>query len=156
MKIRNVKSSDYKLIIPVLNDWWNGRQMTDKLPKLFFDHFQETSYIVEENGEIVGFLIGFLSQTRNNEAYIHFVGIHPKYRQIGIGRKLYLTFFNKVQENGVKTVRCVTSPENKNSIAYHTKLGFVIEKGNTIVDGIDVHSNYDGVKQNRVLFVKTL
>ncbi|WP_254068526.1 GNAT family N-acetyltransferase [Brevibacillus sp. 7WMA2] len=53
--------------------------MADMLPKLFFEHFTYTasfSFIAEKNGELLGFLIGFLSQTHRDEAYIHFVGIH--------------------------------------------------------------------------------
>lgn len=156
MNIRNVQSSDYKLIISVLNDWWNGRQMADMLPKLFFDHFQDTSYIVEDNGEVIGFLIGFISQSRNKEAYIHFAGVHPQYRQHGVGRRLYETFFNAVKIRGVENVRCVTSPVNKSSIAYHKKMGFVIEKGDKIVDGVDIHLDYDGKGGDRVLFMKRL
>lgn len=30
--------------------------MSNKLPKLFFDHFTNTSFVVEKVGEIVGFL----------------------------------------------------------------------------------------------------
>jgi ribosomal protein S18 acetylase RimI-like enzyme len=66
--------------------------MSDKLPKLFFDHFKNTSFIAEKDGKIVGFLIGFLSQTYPEEAYIHFVGVHPDYRKHGIGRQLYNDF----------------------------------------------------------------
>ncbi|MBE9914195.1 GNAT family N-acetyltransferase [Paenibacillus donghaensis] len=156
MNIRNVRSSDHKLIIQVLNDWWNGRQMADMLPKLFFDHFQDTSYIVEDNGEVIGFLIGFISQSRSKEAYIHFVGVHPQYREHGVGRRLYETFFNAVKIRGVENIRCVTSPVNKSSIAYHKKMGFVIEKGDKIVDGVDVHLDYDGKGGDRVLFMKRL
>jgi ribosomal protein S18 acetylase RimI-like enzyme len=130
--------------------------MADMLPKLFFDHFQDTSYIVEDNGEVIGFLIGFISQSRNKEAYIHFVGVHPQYREHGVGRSLYETFFNAVKIRGVENVRCVTSPVNKSSIAYHKKMGFVIEKGDKIVDGVDVLLDYDGKGGDRVLFVKRL
>jgi len=98
MKIRTVNSSDYHVIFPVINDWWGGRQMSDMLPKLFFDHFQNTSFIAEIDGKIVGFLIGFLSQSRNDEAYIHFVGVHPEYRKQNIARKLYNQFFRVVKE----------------------------------------------------------
>ncbi len=59
MKIRSVEGADYYVISPLINEWWNGRQMSDMLPKLFFDHFQNTSFIAEEEGEIRGFLIGF-------------------------------------------------------------------------------------------------
>lgn len=37
--------------------------------------------------------------------------------------------FNVVKQNDRNIVRCVTSPVNKVSIAYHIKMGFEIEKG---------------------------
>jgi len=156
MKIRTVNSSDYHVISPVINDWWGGRQMSDMLPKLFFDHFQNTSFIAEIDGKIVGFLIGFLSQSRNDEAYIHFVGVHPEYRKQNIARKLYNQFFRVVKEQGRNIVRCVTSPINKTSIAFHTKMGFKIEKGNQEVNGLTIFNDYDGPGQDRVLFIKKL
>jgi len=156
MNIRPVKSSDYYVISPLINDWWGGRNMSDMLPKLFFDHFTHTSFIAEKENHIVGFLIGFLSQTHINEAYIHFVGVHPKYRKHKIGNQLYESFFNVVKQNGRNIVRCVTSPVNKGSIAYHTKMGFKIEKGDKEIEGVSVNSDYDGPNQDRILFVKYL
>lgn len=156
MHIRTVQSTDYYIISPLVNEWWGGRQMSDKLPKLFFDQFQNTSFIAEQEGEIVGFLIGFLSQSNSTEAYIHFVGVHPGYRKQQIGKSLYFEFFRVVKENGRSIVRCITSPVNKASIAYHTKMGFEIEEGDRKVDGFSVKSNYDGQGQDRVLFLKQL
>ncbi|MGG3572594.1 GNAT family N-acetyltransferase [Bacillus gobiensis] len=156
MHIRNVQSSDYYIISPLINDWWGGRQMSDMLPKLFFDHFQNTSFIAEKEGEIIGFLIGFLSQSSPADAYIHFVGVHPDYRKQQIGKQLYVEFFREVKENGRSIVRCITSPVNKASIDYHTRMGFIIEKGDKTVDGISVKSNYDGQNHDRVLFLKQL
>src|SRR5690242_10911110 len=94
--LRPVEPSDYTPIIQVVDAWWDGRAMHDMLPKLFFVHFRETSFIAEAGGERVGFLIGFVSQTHPQEAYIHFVGVHPKYRMAGVGRRLYDTFFQVV------------------------------------------------------------
>ncbi|WP_027408432.1 GNAT family N-acetyltransferase [Anoxybacteroides tepidamans] len=157
MRLRPVQASDYYAISPVINEWWGGRQMADMLPKLFFDHFRNTSFIIEQDGTIVGFLIGFLSQTYPEEAYIHFVGVHPDYRKHGIGRRLYGEFFAAVKKHGRSIVRCVTSPVNKGSIAFHTKMGVEIEKnGDKEVDGIPVYADYDGPNQDRVLFVKKL
>ncbi|UNL83371.1 GNAT family N-acetyltransferase [Priestia koreensis] len=156
MKIRSVKSTDYYTISPLINDWWGGRNMVDMLPKLFFDHFQQTSFVVEENEVVVGFLIGFLSQSNADEAYIHFVGVHPNWRKHRIGSKLYEHFFQVIQNEGRHIVRCITSPVNKTSIAYHTKLGFEVEEGNMNIDGVSVHQNYDGEGKERVLFVKNL
>ena len=156
MEIRNIKQSDYYVISPLLNEWWNGRQMIDKLPKLFFDHFSNTSFIAEKDGEIIGFLIGFLSQSHIDEGYIHFVGVHPAHRGCSIGKQLYHTFFETIKRYGRSVVRCITSPVNKTSIAYHIRMGFEIEGGNRLVNGIAVHSNYDGPERERVLFVKRL
>lgn len=156
MEFRLVESSDFTIISPLVNEWSAGRQMADMLPKLFFVHFNNTSFIAEKDGKIVGFLIGFVSQSHSNEGYIHFVGVHPEYRKHHIGKKLYHQFFNAVKENGRNIVRAVTSPVNKVSIAYHIKMGFEIEKGDKEVGGISVVADYDGPNHDRVLFTKKL
>ncbi|OEH94251.1 GNAT family N-acetyltransferase [Bacillus solimangrovi] len=156
MNIRTAKSTDYEVISPVINEWWGGRQMAQMLPKLFFVHFNNTSFIAEKDGKVVGFLIGFLSQTYADDAYIHFVGVHPEHRKHNVGKRLYTEFFNVVKEYERKFVRAITSPVNQGSIAYHTKMGFEIVKGDREVNGVSVHTNYDGLGQDRVLFVKEM
>jgi hypothetical protein len=61
-QIRHISPADYRSIIAVLDEWWGGRQMSAMLPKLFFTHFCDTSFIVESDGKVIGFLIGLLSQ----------------------------------------------------------------------------------------------
>ncbi len=156
MRIRHAASSDYDPIISNLNDWFGGRLMSDMLPKLFFVHFRETSFIAEEDNQIIGFLAGFRSQTFADEAYIHFVGVHPNYRKQGVGRALYGRFFETVKQHGPTVVRCITGPLNKRSIAFHRRMGFQIEPQDTTVDGVAVYRNYDGPENDRVLFVKKL
>ncbi|TCP59326.1 acetyltransferase (GNAT) family protein [Tumebacillus sp. BK434] len=147
MELREVAEADYAYVMRVIDSWWGGRPMAAMLPKLFFVHFRDTSFVLEEAGEIVAFLIGFVSQTFPNEAYIHFVGVHPEYRSMRLGNRLYETFFQRVQARGCDTVRCVTSPVNQGSVAFHTRMGFAIEK---------VAEEYDGQGQSRVLFVKKI
>lgn len=166
MQLRNAEPSDYYFVASVINDWWGGRNMRDMLPKLFFTHFRDTSFIVQENASIenasiadaniIGFLNGFLSQTYPEQAYIHFVGVHPDYRKAGVARLLYETFFDTVRAKGRTSVHCVTSPVNKTSIAFHLRMGFEIEPGDVEVDGVSAHSNYDGKGESRVLFTKQL
>ncbi|MEJ8548791.1 GNAT family N-acetyltransferase [Brevibacillus borstelensis] len=156
MNIRHARESDYIPVISVIDDWWGGRHMADMLPKLFFQHFQNTSFVVEKDSEMIAFLIGFVSQTDPKQAYIHFIGVHPEYRKDGIAKRLYEMFSDKARERGCELIRCVTSPVNKTSIAFHTRMGFRIEKGNGEVDGISVFVNYDGKGQDRVLFLKEI
>ncbi|MFD1067792.1 GNAT family N-acetyltransferase [Oceanobacillus locisalsi] len=156
MEIRHLQSADYDVLIPQINEWWGGRDMAGMLPKLFFNHFKNTSFIVEDEGKIAGFVIGFLSQDQLDEAYIHFVGVHPDYRKKNIGKTLYETFFTKVKGADRKIIRSITSPVNKTSIAFHQKMGFVMEQGDKTVDGIAVKANDDGVGNDRILFRKEI
>jgi len=130
--------------------------MSDMLPKLFFVHFRETSFVAEAEGKIVGFLIGFVSQTFPDQAYIHFAGVHPDYRRKGLAGNLYRHFFEISRNHGCRVVHCVTSPVNKVSIAFHLRMGFSIEQGDKLIEGISVAENYDGHGGDRVLFIKLL
>lgn len=130
--------------------------MSAMLPKLFFVHFQPTSFVAEQDGEIVGFVTGFISQTFSTEAYIHFVGVHPGFRKGGIARALYEKFFVVARNFDCRIVRCVTSPANKDSISFHRRMGFSVEASEKIIDGIPVIERYDGKGEDRVLFFKAL
>lgn len=130
--------------------------MADMLPKLFFVHFRQTSFVAEHSGNVVGFLIGFISQTFRSEAYIHFAGVHPEFRKRGLGCALYERFFEAVKKAGCGAVRCVTSPVNKGSVAFHLRMGFTMEPAKRSIEGIPIAENYDGKGEDRVLFYKRL
>jgi len=143
--IRPAEPADYASVIAVIDDWWGGRPMAAMLPKLFFIHFRDTSFVAEEDGQVVGFLCGFRSQTHEDEAYIHFVGVDPSQRGSGLGRKLYERFFAAVAPRTI--VRAVTAPVNERSVAFHQALGFEVER---------VDEDYDGRGEARVLLRKRL
>ena len=156
MEIRHLEERDYPGVIAVIDQWWGGRHMADMLPKLFFVHFRDTSFAIEADGELIAFLAGFVSQTDPRQAYIHFVGIHPAQRGRGRGRQLYARFFDAARLRGCAAVRCVTSPVNAGSIAFHTRMGFQIEKATGERGGVPCTIDYDGAGQDRVQFVKFL
>ena len=145
--IRHARPSDYGRIIGRVNVWWGGRDMAPALPQLFFLHFDGTSFVAEDGDTLAGFLCGFLSQTKPDEAYIHFVGVSPERRGEGIGRALYEHFFAEARKQDRSIVRCVTSPANQDSIAFHEALGFEVER---------VAQDYDGPGEDRVLLCKRL
>jgi predicted GNAT superfamily acetyltransferase len=148
VEIRHAHPSDYGRVIARVNAWWGGREMAPMLPRLFFVHFEGTSYVVDdEDGQLAAFLIGFHSQSDADEAYVHFVGVAPERRGEGLGRRLYERFFADALSAGRTVVRCVTSPANEGSVAFHRALGFEAER---------IAENYDGPGEDRVLFVKHL
>ena len=145
MLIRQLESDDYARVIEVVDHWWGGRQMAAMLPKLFFVHFRDTSFAAADGDGLAGFLCGFRSQTHEDEAYVHFVGVDPEQRGSGLGRALYERFFEAVAPRTV--VRAVTSPANERSVAFHRALGFEVER---------VDEDYDGRGEPRVLLVRNL
>jgi len=148
VEIRHARPSDYGRVIARVNVWWGGREMAPMLPKLFFLHFDGTSFVADrEDGELAGFLVGFLSQSNDEEAYVHFVGVAPEERGSGLGRTLYERFFEAVRAEGRTVVRCVTSPSNQASLSFHRALGFESER---------VARDYDGRGEDRVVLVKRL
>jgi len=158
--LRQPTVEDHRRVLEVMDPWWGGvggavgaAWRAAAMPRLFFEHFAGTSMLLERDGELVGFLIGFLSQSQLQEAYVHFVGVAPGLRGRGVGAALYRRFFALVQGLGRTRVRCITSPANRGSIAFHRALGFGVEAGDAVVDGVPVVRDHDGPGHDRVSFV---
>jgi len=130
--------ADYERVMGVMPDWWGGRDLRSMLPKIFFEHFRRTSLVVEHEDELIGFLIGFICPDHDDEAYIHFAGVHPAWRRAGLARDLYRRFFAIARAAGRPAVRAVTGPANTSSIAFHAAIGFKILPGDEEVDGLPV------------------
>jgi hypothetical protein len=133
--IRKAEPADHDKIIAALQNWWGGRDLTAMLPRLFLNHFSNTSFVIEKEAEMIGFLIGFISPSLKNEAYVHFMGVHPDFRKKGIGTLLYERFFEICRNHGRNIIRACTSPVNKGSVAFHKRIGFQLEPGDDEIDG---------------------
>ena len=53
-------------------------------------------------------------------------------------------------------VRSCTSPVNRDAFGFHRKMGFTIEPGDTVIDGIPVTLDYNRTGDPKVLFTKHL
>ncbi len=144
--LRAATAADYDRIAAVIDDWW-GRPVSHALPRLFLDHFHTTSTVAEADGDLAGFLIGFLSPSLPDAAYIHFVGVHPDHRRSGLARVLYERFFELAAADSRTVVRAVTAPVNERSIAFHRALGFTVS---------DPVPGYDGPGDVKVRFERPL
>lgn len=122
-QIRAARPDDYDAIVRVVDKWW-GRPVATAIPRLFLDHFFTTSAVAESNGQLVGFLVGFMSPSSPTDAYIHFVGVHPTLRGKGLARELYERFFDAARADGRTSVHAITAARNRQSIAFHRRMGF--------------------------------
>lgn len=146
IRVRTAEAADYDRIVAVVDDWW-GRPVRQVLPRLFLDHFHGTSFIAERGEALAGFVVGFLSPSAADTAYIHFVGVDPRLRGRGLARLLYEKFFGLAAAHGRNVVRAITAPVNTGSVAFHSAMGFAVT--GPVAD-------YDGPSAAKVLFERAL
>ncbi|WDP89858.1 MAG: GNAT family N-acetyltransferase [Desulfobacter sp.] len=129
MNIRHPNVSDYDRVLGVMVNWWGGRDLRNKVYKGLFIHFTNTSFLAEnEEGALVAFLLGYLSQTHENEGFINWMGVHPAHRNRGIGRLLCERFFDIARSHGKTRVTSSTAIINTASMNWHKHMGFTVEK----------------------------
>ncbi len=117
----------------MVDEWW-GRPVSARVPRLFLDHFHSTSLVVELDDEAVAFLIGFVSPSIPNVAYIHFVGVDPAHRAKSFGRQLYHRFFETARTHDCSQVWAITNNVNESSITFHHRMGFEVSD---LIDSYD-------------------
>ncbi len=82
---RHPVPDDHGRVVAVLDSWWGGlggpdgaRQRALLLSRLFFEHFSDSSWVVEDAaGDLRAFLVGFMSSAQPEVGHVHFVGVDP-------------------------------------------------------------------------------
>lgn len=155
-RVRALAAEDYVRVATLADAWSRGRFIGVALPRSFFQHFANTSLVMEQGGDIVGVLIGFQSQTEPAVAYVHYAAVSPRCRRQGLGRQLYERFFERVASLGCNEVQAIAPPVNSGLIAFHRQLAFDVVDAGGFACGIFVSLDYAGPGQHRVLFRKRL
>jgi predicted GNAT superfamily acetyltransferase len=156
--LRRPTERDHASVVGVIVEWWNlpgTSHLPLLLPRLFFQHFADTSLIATDAAGLAAFLIGFRSASQPGAAYIHFVGVRPDLRSSGLARTLYETFFAESKAAGCHRVDAITGPGNRGSQAFHAAMGFETS-GDTEIDGVLAWRDYDGPGEHRVGFSRRL
>ncbi|HMH91610.1 MAG TPA: N-acetyltransferase [Streptosporangiaceae bacterium] len=143
---RAARPADYDAIAAVVDDWW-GRPVLGALPRLFLDHFHDSSLAVDGAAGLQAFLVGILSPSQPDRAYIQFVGVSPAARGRGLARQLYEEFFALARGDGRRLVSAVTAPVNSGSVAFHRAMGF------TVTGPV---AGYDGPGHDKIYFERRL
>jgi ribosomal protein S18 acetylase RimI-like enzyme len=157
--IRELREADFAAIRARVDAWW-GRPVQDSLLRLFFEHFLPMSRAAEvpagalpgeaEAADIVGFIVGFQSQTHPAIAYAHYIAVAPEFRQQGLATQLYEAFFSDARARGCTTVECITAPINAPSLAFHRRIGFELIPSAHLIEGVPVCLDHDGPGRHRV------
>lgn len=124
---------------------WPSFLERNSIYHIFCKHFSDTCFVAELDGGVRGFLLGFLSQTNRDQAYIHLVAVDPDCQRRGIARTLYQTFTQAVRKMGRRRINLIVNPDNIPSLAFHEGLGFQADvAGTVLVDGTLAVRDYNG------------
>jgi ribosomal protein S18 acetylase RimI-like enzyme len=145
MITRGITKTDYDTIVAVLDRWWGGPS-GERAHPVFFYELGEHALIAEEDGVLVGFLLGFISDGSPRTGYVHLVGIHPEHRRRSVGKLLYLQFAERAKAAGAERIKAITAVGNEGSDHFHRALGF------TCVE----EPSYAGEGRARLVFMRDL
>jgi len=152
METRKITKADFDRIVEVIDHWWGGPISTFAHP-IFFYELGDMALVVEAEGEMIGFLLGFVANhpgeaTGSSEriGYVHLVGIHPEHRRRGVGRLLYATFTQAAVAAGCTKLKAITTTGYEGSLRFHLAQGWHARE----VD------DYAGPGRKRIVFTKEL
>jgi GNAT superfamily N-acetyltransferase len=155
MDVRRITKRDFDRIVEVIDHWWGGPLGTFAHP-IFFYELGGQALVVEKDGEMIGFLLGFVVHGSDppepvgsdapHTGYVHLVGIHPDHRRKGVGRLLYQRFTEACKAVGCVKMKAITAFGNEGSIRFHAALGWDIQE-------ID---DYAGPERRRIVFTRSL
>ena len=135
---RTAEPEDAPAVAAAIDDWWSHAHMVHGVCPQLFQHMGDTCLIVEDGGEMVAFLVGFMSQRLPACGYVHYTGVRPDLRGRGIGREMYRRFAEMTRARGRTEIFAEVGTWNVDSIAFHKSFGFVLLPGDDVVDGTPV------------------
>ena len=145
MQTREITKEDFDEIVEVIDRWWDGPMSTFAHP-IFFYELGDKALIVESDGVMIGFLLGFIAHHPVKTGYVHLVGIHPDCRRKGVGRALYDEFARRARLQGAVRLKAITTPGNQGSVEFHRANGYDVQ----LVD------DYAGPNRARYVFTRDL
>ena len=154
--MRHLVEADHARVLAVVDQWF-GRGIHRLVPRLWFRHFTSTSWLAESaGGELLGFLIGFVSPDDPTESVIVLVGVEPNHRRRGIGRELVERFVGGAHSAGARRASALTWPDEPRAVRFLRAVGFSSDEGRATrpLYGVPSVPDYEGEREDRALFVR--
>jgi GNAT superfamily N-acetyltransferase len=158
MLVRNVFDKDFLDIVGKSREWADVVIERESIYHVMTAHFRSTCFVAEDHGIMIGYLLGFRSQSHPHQAYMHLVQVDPAIRGHGVGRRMYERFERAAREMGCTELVTTSRPQNKVGMAFYEGVGFkAVETGETIeVEGVRAIKDYNGPGKHIVLWRKNI
>ena len=157
--LRHATEDDQPRIVAVGDHWFAGRRIWPLLVRAWFRDFGGTSLVADApDGSPRGFLLGYRSPARPDEAILHLLGVDPNHRRRGLGRSLVDAFATDAAAAGASVVRAVAWPDDPIAIAFFRAVGFVPEagSGSQRLYGVPAYADFEADGEDRAVFLRSL
>lgn len=119
--IRNFEERDLREIVDIVGTALN----TNYDPLLFisiYETWPQGFLVAEENGRILGFIAGIISN--ETDARVLMIAVRRHFRRRGIGRELMSSFINNCTLRGARRIYLEVRKSNHEAIEFYRSIGF--------------------------------
>ena len=148
--IFNCTYPDFLQILTDIEDFWGSNRTLSYHHPMFVNEFGNTAFVIKNDGKVIAYLFGFLSQTEQT-GYVHLIAVRQGHQNKGLGKQLYRHFIAYLKNSCIQNLKAITTPANKKSINFHLGIGMQMT-GIETENGIKVIKDYSGPGQDRVVF----
>ncbi len=158
MLVRNAFPGDFTEVANKSKEWADLVIERESIYHIMTEHFRSTCFIAEDRGQMIGYLLGFQSQSRPEEALVHLVQVAPRLRGNGVGRRMFNQFQATVKQMGCTRITTHSRPENNDCKRFYKAMGFEPIKGGDAIEinGLPCVKDYSGPGKHRVVWVKNI
>lgn len=128
--------------------------------KIMFRYFGETCLVMELDGDLAGFVLGFLSQKHDHRYFLWQIGVDPRLQGSGIGKKVLTELEKRLRRKQVKRIELTVDLENIPSRKLFEALGYDNISGRettpVVVDGVKAVKDFYGPERHFILYGKNI
>jgi GNAT superfamily N-acetyltransferase len=154
MEITRFSKQDFDQVLTEFGEFWDTDRTLPLHHPTLVNEFGNSAFTIKDGDKVVAYLLGFLSQTTPT-GYVQLLAVRQGYRKQGLARQLYDHFTEFAITRGCTSLKAITSPVNKLSIAFHKSIG-MMPTGTDMADGVPVVRDYSGPGKDRVVFMKNI
>lgn len=157
MEIREALVDDYLKLHELIGKIEGIVQHPTHFYKIMIRYFGNSIPVAIENGEFVGFLLGFVSQTDSDEFFIWQLGVDPAQRGKKIAKKIMEYTKSIAKQKGCRRITATVETVNKPSQRLFESCGYQIVTNDSLGELIEEHGklavkNYYSSGTNQVFY----
>lgn len=114
-------------------------------------HFAQTSVAAEVEGEIIGFISGYLKPDQPNTLFIWQVAVHEKARGLGLASKMLMHILNRQNCEQVRFLETTITEDNAGSWALFKRLSSTLSADLESSVWLEKKAHFDGEHESESL-----